>query len=187
MRHFRLTILFFFLSGLISAHAQLVMPDTIVSFLSQSPKDDLYIVRLNKIAFNSLRSSPELGRELATQSMTFSKVIQFDEGYARAVDIMGSSYWVVGDYETAMKYYQLSAKESMLINDSASVSSVYHNMGEVYKKMGQYDKGIELLTTSIKWDVRNKHTAISTYNIGEAYLFKNELDNPGMYEATLLG
>ncbi len=155
--------------------AQVAMPDSISSFLTRSPKNDVFIIELNKLAFASLRTSPELGRELATQSMKFSKDINFNQGYARAVDIMGSSYWFVGDYEEAMKYYQLSAKESIRINDSASVSSVYHNMGEVYKKMGQFDKGIEMLTTSIKWDTQNKHNAISTYNIGEAFLFKNEL------------
>lgn len=162
-------------------HAQVVIPDSIVSFLSHSPKDDAFIVELNKVAFSILRSSPEVGRELAAQSIKFSKAIEFNEGYARAVDIMGSSFWMVGDYETALKYYQLSAKESILIGDSVSLSSVYHNIGEVYKKMGEYDKGIELLTNSIKWDSKNKHHAITLYNIGEAYLFKNELSKAMEY------
>lgn len=162
-------------SSTLLATAQVVLPDSLVTFLSESPKDNAFVIRLNKLAFSSLKSSPEIGRELATQAIKFSKDINFNEGYARAVDIMGSSYWVVGDYETAMKYYQLSAKESLLINDSVSLSSVYHNMGEVYKKMGQYDTGIEFLTTSMKWDTQNKHTPITLYNIGEAYLFKNDL------------
>lgn len=169
------TLLFFLLTSVSLVTGQTVLPDSIVTFLSESVKDTAFIRKLNKLAFSSLKASPEIGRELAAQSVKFSKEINFNAGYARAVDIMGSSYWVVGDYETAMKYYQLSAKESLLINDTVSLSSVYHNMGEVYKKLGQYDKGIEFLTTSMKWDTQNKHTPITLYNIGEAYLFKNDL------------
>ena len=130
MRHIVFSTLLFLQTSII-ANAQVVVPDSIVSFLLQSPKDDAFIVELNKVAFSTLRSSPELGRELATRSIKFSKALEFTEGYARALDIMGSSFWMVGDYETALKYYQLSAKESILTGDSVSISSVYHNIGEV--------------------------------------------------------
>lgn len=174
MRHLLFSALFF-LSSILDANAQVVLPDSIVTFLSESTNDSQFIIQLNKLAFDCLKSSPELGRELATQSIKFSKEIDFNEGYARALDIIGSSYWMVGDYETALKYYQLSAKTSRLINDSVSLSSVYHNMGEVYKKFGEYGKSIEFLTNSMEWDTKNNHHAITLYNIGEAYLFKNEL------------
>lgn len=162
--------------------AQTALPDSIQTFLRHTPKDSAFIVALNKLAFSALKSAPEVGREVASQSMKFSKEINFVRGYARGLDITGSSYWVTGDYEAALNYYQLSARESAAVKDSVGLSSVYHNMGEVYKKVGDFQKSIEFLTLSLQWDkVSNNHTSITLYNIGEAHLMMGELREASSY------
>lgn len=86
------------------------------------------------------------------------------------MNIIGSSYWVVGDYEPALEYYQLSAKEAKAVNDMIGLSAAYHNLGEVYKKLGDYKKAINFLTASMEWDSKTGvNYAITLYNIGEAY------------------
>lgn len=160
----------------IMVNAQVILPDSVQTLLNQPKKDSAYVIRLNKIAFECLKSNPELGRELASRTMASAKQIDFVRGIARSLDITGSSFWVVGDYESALKYYQLSANESRSVHDSVGLSSVYHNIGEVYKKLHDYDKAIEFLNLSLKWDKKSKnHLGITLYNIGEAYLFKNEI------------
>jgi len=45
-------------------------------------------------------------------------------------------------------------------------------MGEVYKKLGDHEKAIEFLNTSMQWDKKqNVNRDITLYNIGEAYYF----------------
>ncbi len=159
-----------------TAFAQTNIPDSIQPFLNSTPKDSAYIIELNKIIFNYLKSNPSIARVLANQSIERSREINFIKGYARALDLTGSSYWVVGDYESALNYYQISARESGAIHDTVSLARAYHNMGEVYKKIGDYTKSVELITTSIEWNKKVKFPyAIAVYNIGEDYLLMGRL------------
>lgn len=158
------------------------LPDSLRLFLNREPKDSAYIIELNKLAFSCLRSSPEDGRELATNAITFARQVNFKRGLARALDITGSSFWVVGDYESALKYYQLSAGESRKVKDSVGLSSIYHNIGEVYKKLGDYNQSIDFLNQSLLYYHKDRvHYGITLYNIGEAYLFKKEYNIASKY------
>jgi len=178
----RTALVIFLCAAAAGLKGQVILPDSIRYLLEQSPKDSAYLVNLNRIAFDCLKASPELGREIASLSMKYSRDANFVRGYARALDVTGSSYWVVGDYESALNYYQLSARESGSIKDSVGLSSVYHNMGEVFKKVGDYNKSIEFLSLSLKWDKKdNIHTGITLYNIGEAYLMKRQLSEASRY------
>jgi tetratricopeptide (TPR) repeat protein len=158
--------------------AQVNVPDSIRSFIEQKPKDSAYLVALNNLAFSYLKSNPFLGRDLATQSILLTRQIGFTRGYARALAITGSSYWVVGDYESALDYYQLSARESEAIKDTINLVIAYNNMGEVYKKIQDYEKSVELLSIALDWYTKLKQPhAIIIYNIGEDYLFMNRLQD----------
>jgi tetratricopeptide (TPR) repeat protein/uncharacterized coiled-coil protein SlyX len=158
------------------------LPDSVQRILEVIPKDSAYVVALNKLAFSYLKSKPELGREIAARSMEFSRSINFTRGYSRALNITGSSFWVVGDYESALDYYHLSARESGAIGDSVGISEAYHNMGEVYKKLGDYQKSIEFLNTSLEWDrTNNNNLDITLYNIGEAYYFLGNYSQASTY------
>ena len=155
--------------------AQVAIPDSIATFLKQHPKDITYIEQLNELTFSCLYASPELARELATQSIKFSKEINYDKGYITAIDNIGNSYWVIGNYENALTYYQLAAKEAGLKIDTATMIQEYNNMAEVYKKIGEYNKAIELLSVAVKWSAKHDQNALTIYNLGEVYLFKNDL------------
>jgi tetratricopeptide (TPR) repeat protein len=180
VKKIRLAFFLMFCSGVVSA--QSVLPDSIQSFINQTPKDSAYLVALNALAFNYLKSSPFIGRELATQSILLTRQIGFTRGYARALAITGSSYWVVGDYESALDYYQLSARESEAIKDTVNLAIAYNNMGEVYKKIQDYEKSIDLLSKALDWYTKLKQPhALIIYNIGEDYLYMNRLQDAFNY------
>lgn len=168
--------------GLVSELRGQALPDSVQRVLEVTPKDSAYIVRLNQLAFSYLKSKPEIGRQIADRSMEFARAINFMRGYSRALNITGSSFWVVGDYESALDYYHLSARESGAIRDSVGLSVAYHNMGEVYKKLGDYQKAIEFLNTSVEWDRTNtEKLALTLYNIGEAYYFLSNYTQASSY------
>lgn len=158
------------------------LPDSVQRVLEVTPKDSAYVVRLNQLAFSYLKSKPEIGRQVAARAMEFARAINFGRGYSRALNITGSSFWVVGDYESALDYYHLSARESGAIRDSVGMSEAYHNMGEVYKKLGDYQKAIEFLNTSVEWDRKNtQKLALTLYNIGEAHYFLGNYTQASSY------
>jgi len=156
--------------------AQATLPDSIQTFLKSRVKDSAFIQELNKKAFNFLKSSPTIARELASLSLERSREIGFTRGYTRALNITGSTYWVIGEYESALDYYQLSARESGAIKDTFGLANSYNNMGEVYKKIHDYNKSIELLNIAMEWQKKIKLPyAIEYYNIGENYLLMGRI------------
>ena len=157
-------------------YGQVTLPDSIQPFLKKQQQDSAYISELNRIAFSYLKSSPTIARELAARSIKASREIGYARGYTRALNITGSSYWVVGEYESALDYYQISARESGAVKDTFGLANSYNNMGEVYKKIQDYPKSIELLNIALKWQRKIKIPyAIAYYNIGENYLLMNRL------------
>ncbi|HMJ71656.1 MAG TPA: tetratricopeptide repeat protein [Cyclobacteriaceae bacterium] len=165
-----------------TVRAEILLPDSVELFLHRSPKDSSYITRLNKMAFDFLKSNPEISRSLAEKSIQFSRAIKFTRGIARALNVTGSSYWVTGNYESALNFYHLAARESEKVRDKIGLAESYHNMGEVYKKLGDYAKAIDFLQTSMDWDAVNKvNYSITLYNIGEAYYFLGDFDSASTY------
>jgi tetratricopeptide (TPR) repeat protein len=163
---------------LLNARAEVLLPDSVELLLRQAPKDSVYIVRLNELAFSFLKSNPEIGRSIASKAIAFSRSISFERGIIRALNIIGSSYWVTGNYESALNFYHLSARDAEKIKDRPGLSNAYHNIGEVYKKLGDYTKAISFLKTSLAWDGNNRtNHDLTLYNIGEAYLLVGNYDS----------
>ncbi len=171
-----------FVGSVMTVRGEFLLPDSVEVFLRQADKDSAYVKRLNVMAFAFMKSNPNISRELAERSMQISKSINFTRGFARALNIVGSTYWVTGNYESALNYYHLSARESEKVQDIVGLSESYHNMGEVYKKLGDYTKAIAFLHTSIKWDEKRKlHYDITLYNIGEAFYYLGDYDSASNY------
>jgi tetratricopeptide (TPR) repeat protein len=159
-----------------------ILPDSVARMFDSQVKDSALVTRLNDIAFSYLKFSPILGRELADRTIELAREINFTRGYARAVNVKGSSYWFVGDYESALEYYHKSAKASSTINDQIGLSGAYHNIGEVHKKLGDYRKAILFLETSLEWDRKNNMAyGLTLYNIGEAYFEREEFREAEKY------
>jgi tetratricopeptide (TPR) repeat protein len=98
------------------------------------------------------------------------------------LNIKGSSYWVVGDYESALEHYQIAARTCNAISDLVGLSQAYSNIGEVHKKLGDYRKAVRFLKISLEWDKKsNVNYSITLYNIGEAYFEREDFDEAISY------
>ena len=175
-----LTVLF---SLTVSSGTQVtLLPDSVQQLIARGPADSAMIVRLNAIAFSFLKADPLVGRELADKVMQMAEAGKFHRGYARALNIKGSSFWVVGDYESALEHYQRAATTCNTINDEIGLSIAYHNIGEVHKKLGDYRKAIRFLKISLEWDKKNKvNYALTLYNIGEAHFERDDFEDALTY------
>ena len=175
-------VLLFSVGIMMPGKAEVLLPDSVEVFLNQNPKDSSYILKLNRLAFAFLKSNPDVSRMIAEKSISFSKAINFGKGFARALNITGSSYWVTGNYESALNYYHLSARESEKVKDRLGLSEAYNNMGEVYKKLGDYTKAIAFLQISMSWETGSKanHDTM-LYNIGEAFYLLGDYDSASNY------
>ena len=157
--------------------AQQSLPDSLLKKFENIAHDSVFIDQLNTLAFDNLKSNPVMGRQLAAYSQAEAQKINYTKGYARSLSIIGSAYWNEGIFEIAQNYYLAAARQYQTLNDSIGLGRMYNNIGEVYKKLGQFDKSLEyqLLSLDLK---RSEPTSqrLTLYNIGENYMGLGQLD-----------
>jgi tetratricopeptide (TPR) repeat protein len=164
-----------FLVALI-AQAQQGLPDTLRQQLSGVVQDSNYVNTLNKAAFEYLRTHPSVSRSIASHALAVSTRIKYIPGYARALTVMGNTYWYEGVYEFAQNYYLLAARQYQSIQDSVGLGETFNNIGEVYKRMNDFDKSLEYLTNAGKMiGSDSAKQGLILYNLGELYIRHNQL------------
>lgn len=160
-------------------HAQQFLPDSLEERFRHRVKDSIYIDQLNKVSGDYLRTNPAVSREISENVLMEAQQIRYTRGYARALMLIGNSYWTEGIYEFAQNYYLLAARQYQSINDSIGLSRVYNNIGEVYKKLHDTDKALEYLTRSLQ--MRKNDQALTLYNIGELYIRLKQISQARLY------
>ena len=175
-----LLLVFFFLAHCLAG--QDFLPDSLREKFTGIPHDSNYINRLNQSASDYLRTNPNTTRAIASISLEEAPKIKYIRGYARALTLMGNSYWYEGIYEFAQNYYLLAARQYQSINDSIGLGQTYNNIGEVYKKLNEFDKALPYLLKSTELKKKDTATrAITLYNIGELYMRLNKIEEAKKY------
>ena len=149
---------------------QSLLPDSVQKRFSGVPQDSNYVSQLNALASEYLKTNPAVSRNISSYVIDLSPKLKFTRGYARGLTVMGNSYWYEGIYEFAQNYYLLAARQYQSIHDSVGLAQVYNNIGEVNKRLGEYDAALEYLTLSLNLKKSDTTRAITLYNIGELYL-----------------
>jgi tetratricopeptide (TPR) repeat protein len=165
-----------------SLGAQHTLPDSLREKLAVMAQDSNYVDHLNKVASDYLRTNPSISRAICSHSLEISSRIKYGKGYARALTVMGNTYWYEGIYEFAQNYYLLAARQYQSIKNNQGLGETYNNIGEVYKRLNEYDKALEYLVKSselIEKDSANQ--ALILYNIGELYIRLNKIDTAKQY------
>lgn len=158
------------------------MPDSVVRKLAGLAQDSNYVNKLNQFAYDYLRTNPDITRTIASQALDLAPKIRFTRGYARALTIMGNSYWYEGIYEFAQNYYLLAARQYQTIQDSIGLGHTYNNIGEVYKKLNENDKALVYLLRSKELHTKDSvSNALTLYNIGELYIRMGKTDEARKY------
>jgi tetratricopeptide (TPR) repeat protein len=132
------------------AKPQAVLPDSVETLVSGMKQDSNYVIRLNALASGYLKVNPGTSRQIASYVIDTAPKLNYIRGYARGLVVMGNSYWYEGIYEFAQNYYLLAARQYRTLNDSLGLAQVYNNMGEVNKRLGEWDMALEYLLRSLE-------------------------------------
>lgn len=152
-----------------AAVAQIQLPDSLARFANRR-RDSVFVAELNQLANEYLKINPYASRRIALHSAEAAQQINYSKGYARALTVIGNSFWYEGVYDLAQNYYLMAARQYQAADDSVGLGQTYNNLGEVYKRMGDYDKALTFLLQSLELKKKDTVTrAITLYNIGELY------------------
>lgn len=179
MHRLCLVILSFLLIHGVNAQS---LPDSIAQKFQSFSKDNVLVDKLNEEASNRLGINTNISRAICSYSMSLASKLNYTKGYARALTVMGNSYWYEGIYEFAQNYYLLAVRQYQSIADSVGLGQTYNNIGEVYKKLSEPDKALAYLIKSTEFFKGDSSAqALVLYNIGELYVKVGRIEKAKEY------
>jgi tetratricopeptide (TPR) repeat protein len=158
------------------------LPDSLRKQFEGMTRDSTYVDQLNLLASSYLKTNPNTTRAIISLTLDVAPKIKYMRGYARALTVMGNSYWYEGVYEFAQNYYLLAARQYQSNHDNIGLGQTYNNIGEVYKKLGEYEKALPYLLKSLDLTAGDSaNYPLTMYNIGELYLHIEKTEEARTY------
>ena len=98
--------------------------------------------------------------------------------YSQTLNRMGSCHYGMGNFESALEYYNRALLLRMEVGDKSMIALTYNDMGNSYVFMGDYDKAEEFLNKSRKLMIANNDSSIlyhTSINMGNLMYKKGEM------------
>jgi PAS domain S-box-containing protein len=127
---------------------------------------------LNDLAYALYRSDPEKAETYGSQALALAEKLGFKKGIAESHGILGTSFWVRGNYDKALECYTESLNICEQTGDRKGVASCYTNIGLIHKTRSNYEQALEyhLKALKIKEEIEDKPGTAKCYNnIGIIY------------------
>ena len=106
--------------------------------LGITQKDTLLVNQLNDSCYKFLYNNSDLVKKMAFESISISEKLNYLKGKAKALNVLGSSYDVNGNYDSALYYYQLSLTIQIKINNKKGQGAALSNIGLTYLNKNDY-------------------------------------------------
>jgi len=143
-----------------SSLAQNVNLDSLWSvWKNEGQADTSRLKAIHEIAWNGLLfSMPDSARSVAQMQYEFATTSQNQQKAGRALNTIGVSYLLVGNYPESIAYFKQHLKLSTQINDSEGEAIAIGNLGIAYKNSGVLDsaKYYYQLSVDLNQKLKNK-------------------------------
>lgn len=84
----------------------------------------------------------ELAMSMAEEIMQRSRKIAYTRGIGRGLNLKGSCYWLMGEYDAGQETLQEALSIALRIKDNSLEARVLHNFGNIYRDMGDLAKAL---------------------------------------------
>lgn len=174
----KLTTLLFLFATLFNLQAQ-NNADSLITLLSQTQNDTLYVDILNQLSKTYRWNNPILALDYAVKAEKIAQNCNFHEGLTLAYHNIGALYADKGNNELALEYYNKCFKLYQLFDNQIGLANTYGNMGLIYRRQKNYDKALEYHNKSleIKKELHDSIGIAYSYgNIGLVYTEQRKYD-----------
>ncbi len=144
--------------------------------LTDKPESDALLkekaVLLNDLAAQLNRSDPQQAEKYACESLSLSQDAGLFKESADSYSIIGTSYWVRGDYQRAQTNYEKSLEICQKTGDKKGASAYLMNIGLIHKDKGNLELALDhyFKALKIKEEFHDKHGSAKCFNnIGIIY------------------
>ncbi|PIQ22899.1 MAG: hypothetical protein COW65_00540 [Cytophagales bacterium CG18_big_fil_WC_8_21_14_2_50_42_9] len=122
------------------------------------------------------------GREQALIAEKLATKINFLAGKAQALNLVGYSHMMDGEYDQAMKYYYEALELGEQTGEMTIIAQSYLNLGVIHRKLNDPARAIQRYQHSLQYAVKAKDTLVISRvynNLGNVY------EDKGLYEKAL--
>lgn len=154
------------------------------NIISANFKDDT--TKVNKLILaskNNFNTDPQKAVSYGLQANTLATKIRFKSGSAYALKNVGIAYYILGNYEQTLNYWQQSLKTFRAIGDKLGEANLLSNLGVLYLNQGDAVKSLDFHLKSLKVSEQlgdKLRIATSLINIGAVYY-----NNPATHQKAL--
>ncbi|MDP4267376.1 MAG: tetratricopeptide repeat protein [Bacteroidota bacterium] len=156
-----------------------------LSKVLNNTKSDLFRVKLMNDLCRSLSDIDyDKAKNYGEQALSISKKIGNKTEEALAYNNLGLVYYYLGDYNTSLKYYNISLEIRTANQDKNGIASSLMNIGLVYDAKAEYGKALNYHFKSLRiWEESNDKTGISKAynNIGKVYFVNKDYEEALKY------
>ena len=151
------------------------------------------LVKLQKIHESLNQMSEVIRREVLTQYsltncvdnlMSYLGETMIYELYVKVILFLADLLMTLSDYHGAIRLYQIMRVISDMFSDLRSHQTVYCQLGECYKILGDYKKAMHNLELYLhtSWFLRDLKNELKAYDsIGMLYYYQNDLEKAQRY------
>ena len=136
-------------------------------------KDTNRINALNRLAITYWYNNSERALNLSREAVRLSTEIGFDRGLAVGCNILGVSFDIISEFDSALYYYEKAAHLSRKTGYNVILASALNNTGMVYQNRGDYKKAISAYLDALRIfeKLEDQKGIGNTYNnLGLVYL-----------------
>jgi signal transduction histidine kinase len=170
------------LSTLMIAVSQTSETDSLKKLLAQTGTDTTRVLLLNGLASSYRFSNPDSAMILAQQALLLSRKMNFTRGEVRALNALGSTLQIRGEYPKALEMEFEALRISKNSHDPEEATSLAY-IGGVYLQLSEYRQALRYFRQALEINERRQNITISTLsNIGDAYEKMNQLDSASFYQ-----
>ena len=118
-------------------------------WLDNKAEDSIRMNALNTMALNMVRNEPDSALIYSRMLLDFAKEKSSSEWEGKAFYAMGLASRFLSNFEASLKYYNKSKSIFEQTGNLGELSSVYRNMGDVYRLQANYTKAIDCINQSL--------------------------------------
>ncbi|CCH53046.1 Signal transduction histidine-protein kinase atoS [Fibrisoma limi BUZ 3] len=186
----RIGISLILVTSVVTGYAQSDEVDSLNRKLATQPQDTLRVQMLYRLANLYKYEKPDTAYRLGQQGYQLALRLGDRRGEAKALNIMGGALSDLGDYPKGIRLLQQSLSITRSINDLEGTFKGLNNLAIPYVEQKDYQRALQYFREAMELFEQSSRQnnrfdgltpSILYGNIGETYLYLNELDSAEHY------
>ncbi len=179
---FTIAVILFFTFSSVSCLADSPISDSLALLLDVQKNDTSRVKTLNALAFELRDTDSDKAAVYATKAQVLAAKLNYKQGEATSLNMIGLLSQKKGDYPLAEEYYLKALEIRKRASSPRDVASTYNNLGIVQKRLGDFHKAKDYYQqglSTLEGTPPVKLEAILLNNLGAVY------KNLGDYEEAI--